>query len=318
LWSFAGDGGLQSPTLIVNQVIYTGSNSGTLYALDLQGNQIWSTHLGAGISYSDEQNALLTSGLGAGDGLLVVPAGAILTVYSKSGSTPTPTPTSTPTATPTATPGATPSPTVIPTPSVTPTPTPMPGVTYTISAAASPASGGTATGSGKYDAGTTVTVQAVPNNGFNFVNWTENGSIVSTSATYQFSPLANRTLVANFIAYPTVFFSALPQTVGKNGTATFVVGATSINPSQPTVINYFAGGTAILNSDYTLTGVPNQITIPPGQASGTITLKVITFRTRGREKATLTLNGGSGYSLAPKAKRSKKNPNQATVTISNK
>ena len=37
--------------------------------------------VGAAIPAPDEQNALLTTGLGAGDGLLVVPAGSILAAY---------------------------------------------------------------------------------------------------------------------------------------------------------------------------------------------------------------------------------------------
>jgi outer membrane protein assembly factor BamB len=67
--------------VIVNQTIYIGSSSGTLYGLNTNGQQIWSTQVGAAIPAPDEQNALLTTGLGAGDGLLVVPAGSILAAY---------------------------------------------------------------------------------------------------------------------------------------------------------------------------------------------------------------------------------------------
>jgi len=81
LWSFAGDGGLTSAPLIVNQTIYIGSSSGTLYGLNTSGQEIWSTQVGAAIPAPDEQNALLTTGLGAGDGLLIVPAGSILAAY---------------------------------------------------------------------------------------------------------------------------------------------------------------------------------------------------------------------------------------------
>jgi outer membrane protein assembly factor BamB len=81
LWSFAGSGNLTSAPLIVNQTIYVGSSSGLLYALDLQGHQTWSTQIGAPIPAPDEHNAFLTTGLGSGDGLLVVPAGPVLAVY---------------------------------------------------------------------------------------------------------------------------------------------------------------------------------------------------------------------------------------------
>ncbi|MEI7675593.1 MAG: starch-binding protein, partial [Bacteroidales bacterium] len=42
------------------------------------------------------------------------------------------------------------------------------------------------------------TVVATPNSGYTFVNWTENGTQVSTSASYTFTVGGNRTLVANF------------------------------------------------------------------------------------------------------------------------
>ncbi|HLW35770.1 MAG TPA: PQQ-binding-like beta-propeller repeat protein, partial [Chthoniobacterales bacterium] len=105
LWSFAGDGQLNSAPLIVNQTIYIGSNSGLFYAVDLQGHQLWSTQVGAAIPTPDEQNAVLTTGFGAGDGVLVVPAGPVLAVYSNSGPAPTPTPSPTPSATPSLSPG---------------------------------------------------------------------------------------------------------------------------------------------------------------------------------------------------------------------
>jgi outer membrane protein assembly factor BamB len=81
LWSFAGDGQLTSAPLIVRRTIYIGSSTGMLFALNTNGQQIWSTSVGASIPAPDEHNATLTTGLGAGDGLLVVPAGSLLAVY---------------------------------------------------------------------------------------------------------------------------------------------------------------------------------------------------------------------------------------------
>ena len=43
-----------------------------------------------------------------------------------------------------------------------------------------------------------VTLTATPNSGYSFVNWTENGTEVSTSAVYKFTPSEDRTLIANF------------------------------------------------------------------------------------------------------------------------
>ena len=64
---------MESAPLIVNQTIYIGSISGTLFGLNTSGQQIWSTQVGGLIPAPDEQNADLTTGLGAGDNLLIVP-----------------------------------------------------------------------------------------------------------------------------------------------------------------------------------------------------------------------------------------------------
>jgi uncharacterized repeat protein (TIGR02543 family) len=61
---------------------------------------------------------------------------------------------------------------------------------------ANPALGGVTFGSGSYDAGSTVTIVAVPNTGYSFVNWT--GDETSTSASLKFVINANRKVVANF------------------------------------------------------------------------------------------------------------------------
>ncbi len=53
-------------------------------------------------------------------------------------------------------------------------------------------------GSGAYNLNQLVAVQAIPNNGWYFVNWTENGNIVSLDSNYSFNVTTNRTLVANF------------------------------------------------------------------------------------------------------------------------
>ena len=70
---------------------------------------------------------------------------------------------------------------------------------YTISVSANNASYGTVSGGGSYCDGTSCTVTATPNNScYSFVNWTVNGSQVSTNASYTFTVTGNRDLVANF------------------------------------------------------------------------------------------------------------------------
>ena len=71
-------------------------------------------------------------------------------------------------------------------------------VSYSIDAAPSPTEGGTVTGTGTFNEGASCTLTAMPNEGYTFVNWTENGVEVSTQATYSFTVTSNRTLAANF------------------------------------------------------------------------------------------------------------------------
>ncbi len=69
---------------------------------------------------------------------------------------------------------------------------------YTISTTSNPSNGGTTTGGGNYNYGTVVTVNAYQNSGYSFINWTENGSQVSTNSSYIFTVSNNRTIDANF------------------------------------------------------------------------------------------------------------------------
>jgi len=73
-----------------------------------------------------------------------------------------------------------------------------PVTTFTVRTSASPVAGGTANGDGVYASGANVSVMAIANPGYSFVNWTENGSQVSNSAVYSFSANAGANLVANF------------------------------------------------------------------------------------------------------------------------
>ncbi|NTW24928.1 MAG: M6 family metalloprotease domain-containing protein, partial [Lentimicrobium sp.] len=108
--------------------------------------------------------------------------------------------------------------------------------TYNISTSANPLAGGSTTGSGSYNSGTLATVTAVPNTGYNFTNWTENGNVVSSNAAYSFTVSGNRTLVANFVIQQfTITASANP---GAGGSTT-------------------GGGNYNFGAQATLTAIPN-------------------------------------------------------------
>jgi PQQ-like domain/Bacterial Ig-like domain len=91
LWSFAGDGHLQSAVLVVNDYVYVGSSLGKLYAVNAaNGQQVWVTTAGSSIPYVDEQNVSqpLTS-FAAAEGLLVVPTSTTLVAYEGDTTPPT-------------------------------------------------------------------------------------------------------------------------------------------------------------------------------------------------------------------------------------
>ena len=70
---------------------------------------------------------------------------------------------------------------------------------YSITATANPIEGGIVGGAGNYNEGATCTLTATPNNGYYFLNWTENGTVVSYDATYSFTVDGDRNLVAHFV-----------------------------------------------------------------------------------------------------------------------
>jgi hypothetical protein len=69
---------------------------------------------------------------------------------------------------------------------------------YTIAASVYPVNYGVVTGTGSFNQGANVSLTATPSAGYAFVNWTENGTEVSSAATYSFTVSENRALVANF------------------------------------------------------------------------------------------------------------------------
>ena len=72
-------------------------------------------------------------------------------------------------------------------------------VTYTIDASALPENGGDIIGTGTYNENEVCTLSAIPNEHYSFVNWTEDGALVSSESDYTFTVTTNRVLVANFL-----------------------------------------------------------------------------------------------------------------------
>ena len=71
---------------------------------------------------------------------------------------------------------------------------------YTITAVADVPAAGTVLGAGTYYEGADVTLTAVPNNGYEFVNWTENDEVIGEEPTLSFTAQEQKNVVAHFEA----------------------------------------------------------------------------------------------------------------------
>ena len=133
----------------------------------------------------------------------------------------------------------------------------------TVTASANPTEGGTVTGDGIYDYGSTVELTATTATDYNFVNWTEDGTEVSTDATYSFTVTGDRTLVANFeLQRFTIFAIASPDEGNTTtGYGTYDINSTveltAIATTGYNFINWTESGTEVSTNaaySFTITG----------------------------------------------------------------
>jgi len=153
--------------------------------------------------------------------------------------------------------------------------------------------GGTVSGGGTVTSGDRVTVTSTPSAGSYFVNWTENGSLVSTAARYTFSvpfpPVrATRSLVANFDSNinPTIQVTAVGSGTFTGGGALHLgtiatVTATAANGSR--FVGWSENGTIVsAASPYSFT-----VTVPRAL--------VANFTTIDPAPLTIILRGGDYF-----------------------
>ena len=141
-------------------------------------------------------------------------------------------------------------------------------IQYTVSVSASPTVGGTVEGGGTYNCGAQATVTAYPNEGYNFVNWTEDGEVVHNQPTYTFTVEGNRNLVAHFtqISYTITATAGTGGSISPSGTVTVPHGgsqAFTITPNAGYVIaDVLVDGSSVgAVSSYTFTNVTSNHTI---------------------------------------------------------
>ena len=174
------------------------------------------------------------------------------------------------------------------------------GTTYNINVTANPSNGGTVTGGGTYNQGASCTVTATANSGFTFTNWTENGAVVSTNASYTFTVTSSRTLVANFQPQAqnyTITVSANPANGGiVTGGGTYQQGQSCTVQATPasgyTFLRWTENGTQVsTNASYTFTVTGNRTLVAQFQAQPqNYTISVSANPTNGG-----TVTGGGTY-----------------------
>ena len=168
---------------------------------------------------------------------------------------------------------------------------------YTVNLLANPTGSGDLSGGGDYVHGDEVTISATPDTGYNFLNWTDGGTIVSIDASYQFTVTGDVTLTANFeLKTYDITVSAQPAEGG-----TVSGGGTGINHGTKVSVNAFpntgydfinwTNGSTIVSTDagYTFEATGN-VTLVANFALKTYTVSVIETPT-----GSGVLSGGGSY-----------------------
>ena len=135
-----------------------------------------------------------------------------------------------------------------------------PNTAYYITTSSNPTNGGTTSGGGAYTSGQSCTLTATPAAGCTFINWTRNGTVVSTNATYTFTVNSSGNYVANFnVPSYTITTSSNPSNGGTtSGGGTFQYGQSctlhSTAATGYTFVIWTKNGTQVsTNANYTFT-----------------------------------------------------------------
>jgi uncharacterized repeat protein (TIGR02543 family) len=112
----------------------------------------------------------------------------------------------------------------------------IPPDVFTLTLLANPEEGGFVTGAGNYEDGTVVTVNAVPAEGYFFVNWTDlEDNVISVVPQNDITITGDLTLIANFeLVPPDVFTLTLLANPEDGG---FVTGAGNYEDGTVVTVN---------------------------------------------------------------------------------
>ena len=124
---------------------------------------------------------------------------------------------------------------------------------YTITAIANPTADGTVTGAGTYDHFASCTLMAIPATGYHFVNWTEGGVEVSTSATYGFTVTGAGSYVATFAQSHVLTLASSDATMG----------IVTLNTPPSGVTEYIENNVVVANKYYVIPSTEVAISATP-------------------------------------------------------
>ena len=162
--------------------------------------------------------------------------------------------------------------------------------TFTVDVSAAPTAGGTVNGGGTFSYDSPVTVTATANAGYQFVNWTEGGTVVSSGASYAFSATADRTLVANF-AVPAMSITTnttLPLAIlGKPYSQTLNTTGGVLPYTWSVTSGSLPAGLTLNGSTGAITGTPNKIgktnfTVQVSGSNGATAVKKFSIKVNSR------------------------------------
>ena len=206
---------------------------------------------------------------------------------------------------------------------------------YTISATANPTNGGSVTGGGSYNYGQSCTLTATPASGYTFVNWTKNGTQVSSNANYTFTVTGSGAYVAHFeVQAPntyTISVSSDPSNGGSvSGGGTYEQGQSCTVSATAnagyTFTNWTENGSVVSsNANYTFTVSSNRTLVAHFTAQ-TYTISVSGDPNNGGsvsgggsynygQSCTLTATPASGYTFVNWTKNGTQVSTNATYTF---
>ena len=127
-------------------------------------------------------------------------------------------------------------------------------ISYTLTTAASPTTGGSISGAGSYSSGANATLQAAPVAGYRFDHWS--GDLSGNTNPTTISMSANKSVTANFIQQFTLSTSISPTGGGSvSGVGTYDTGTTVTVQATPAAGYIFSGWSGALSGSTNPTAV---------------------------------------------------------------